>query len=415
MTTRGRAVLGWLRGLTATADAEDVSAVVADQVKRGEFVAARRTASRGLRRNPDYLDLRDQLIGVLDYLGEGDAAFSLCLENAEVRAADFAARRDRRVRRRSLKPHQRVFVAGFFYSGSGAVVEYLEDFHNAMKWTRGGELRLIKGPGGMADMARRCRENGGLCKQDLVDHYLNIVGGKVRIVPPRTYDKWKRANTIHRRLMADDSAYGFLRVALSAFLKTAQRLEAGDQVNEARLERRFRRVMERGLDYAATDAAVEMLVVDQAVPAHWLRLARYAPPSRFVVVHRDPRDQFSEAKPVLERPGWKATTASEFAARYRRRREQATRMIPKLERDLGHEVLELSFEEFVAEHSSTAAKLHDFLDFPGSGRPPPEERKFRPELSRANVGKHKDLLPQEEVDVLKVELPEYLNSLADPR
>ena len=45
-------------------------------------------------------------------------------------------------------------IAGYFYSGSGAIADYLSGFPKTKKWAPCGEMRLIKTPGGLWDYSK---------------------------------------------------------------------------------------------------------------------------------------------------------------------------------------------------------------------------------------------------------------------
>ena len=381
----------------------------------GEVADALSVAREGLALHPSEPDLHDILAGGLDYEGQVREALDLCVETARMRLdGPLAGHRGRVPRRTRLTPRQRLFVAGYFYSGSGAVVDGLLGRPGVVKWTEGGELRLIKGPGGFGDIARRRRTEGRLTTQDLVDHYLHLVGAKVRGLPRGTYDPWRRVNTVSRRLLRDPAGQRFVRVCLEAFLDLVTMVQKRPTRPERKLVRRFRSTIDRALRCAAVDSEADVLVLDQTIPAHRLRLACFVPPSRFIVVHRDPRDQYSEVVEATSRPGWRTRTPEQFIEEYRHRREQAEKRIPDLERRYGHAFLQVAFEDFVVEHRETAGRILGFLDLEDAGsRLPLGDGRFEPSESRMNVGKHREFLDPETVTRLEQALPEYLSPLAE--
>lgn len=365
-------------------------------------------AERSARAHPHALRPTDLLIGLLDCTGDSDRALGLAVENAERRRRRLERLRDRTRPERHLTRDTRILVSGYFYSGSGAVLDWLLDFPGTVKWTPAGELRLLKFPGGFDDLAKRHADQGRLTAQDLVDLYLHITGWKVTLSPRGTYDQWALVNRSSRRMFRRERAFGYLAVLLECFLELARDPSASATTEE--LETRLRRHIERALDAAATDSEATHLVIDQAITAWRLQLARFMPPATFVSVHRDPRDQFAEAREVLAQPGRNRTNPEKFVKQYRRNRRKVDRLAPGLEQDQGHRVLRVGFEEFVVDHDRTSAWLATELGFDPAARVPD---RFHPEVSRRNVGKHLTALAAEEREILEAELAEYLSPHAD--
>src|SRR4029078_597897 len=121
-------------------------------------------------------------------------------------------------------------------------------------------------------------------------------------------------NLQSRKLLAHKATAGYLHACLASFLDVT---EAAGEVRLEELEAQFRGLVRRALDAGATDRGADLLLVDQAVTAWRLQTSRLAPPSTFVVVHRDPRDQFAEARAVARQPGRPKTTVDTFVAAYR--------------------------------------------------------------------------------------------------
>ena len=379
------------------------------QFDSGDVQHGLELAELGIRRHPESIKVNDLLVSGLDAVGRPDAAFDRAVTNARRRIERLEVRRPSDTVARKLAPEQRVMISGYFYSGSSAVLDHLLGFPGAVKWTPAGEMRLIKFPGGFGELAERQQAAGGLDRQALLDLYLHIVGRKVVGHGSGIYSTWGMVNRNSRRLLGDDRATGYVQACLEGFEQLAEM----DSPSSSELLGLTRDTVERALDAAATDANADLLVIDQAVTAWRLELARFLPPSTFIVVHRDPRDQFAEVKDVLAKPGRQrqhARTPAGFAQRYRKDREQADRMIPKLERRHGHRFLRLSFEEFVLDHARCAEEVHATLGLDSHDM---GESNFDPAVSSANVGKHRDRLEPSESAELSRLLPEYLSRHAD--
>lgn len=373
----------------------------------GDPAAAEREARAAATAYPEHAQVQDLLIATLAHRGEAERALALCVENA----ARHIRRLDRlgSARRGNPGSAHRVFLSGYYKSGSSAVLDYLRGFAGVTVWAPGGELRLIKSVGGMADLATRCANQSELLPQDLVDHYLHITGQKLRMAPTGTYDGWSVVNRNSTRLFRTAGTAGYLRTCLEGFLELVT-LTLRERSSAAALEGHFRTYLGRALDRAASDAGADVILLDQGINAWRLPIASLAPPSTFVIVHRDPRDQFVDAQAARERSGRPARSAREYAATYRRNRNRADRHVPEIERSHGHRAVQVGFEDFV--HSpATARGLVEFLGLAnrayGRGR-------FDAGRARASVGKHRRLIRPDELATLVDALPEFLDERVGP-
>ena len=398
---------GSLAADPADNDPEVLIAKIRAHIVGHDLEHARDLAERAVRTHPKGIRLADLLIALLDRLGEPERALALAVDNAVRRARRLERQREDLPTRR-LTRDTRIFISGYFYSGSGAVLDHLRDFPGAVKWTPTGELRLLKFPGGFDDLSKRLAEHGSLGPQDLLDLYLHITGWKVTLSPEGVYDQWAIVNRYSRRMYRRPVAFGYLAMLLRCFLKLARDPQVSASPDA--LDAHFRRHLERALDAAATDAQADLLLVDQAITAWKFDLARLVPPATFISVHRDPRDQFAEVKEVLKQPGRRELAAEVFAKRNRRNREKVERLAPKIERDHGHRVIRIGFEDFVMDHERWSRRLADVLGLDPDARIPD---RFDPQRSRANIGKHATLLDAHERATLEEAMAEFLSPHAD--
>jgi hypothetical protein len=390
-----------LQGMDAKAAAEYVK----EQIEAGQIEAAREFAEQAHGRFPDQITLNDHLIALRRHFGDPKEALELAILNAQRHRDRLEKRREQKRPERPLDPDQRLFLSGYFYSGSGAVFDFLKDHEGCVAWRPGGEVRLIKFPGGLHALARKHARKGKLSTKSLVDLYLHLCGRRIVTVPKGTYDRWKMVNRNSRKVHRATIARGYLMRCYEQYLDLIERSRQGP-IDVGELEERLRQWVRVAFDAAAADADADRLIIDQAVTAWRLPMARLAPPSTFIVVHRDPRDQFVEAKEVLSRPGRRSTTPFDFAATYRQRKRAADRAIPMLEREYGHRFLRMSFEDFVVEHERSAAWLVDQLGLENVRR---TGSSFDPAVSRQNVGKHRRELRPTERAVLTAMLLPYLS------
>jgi hypothetical protein len=373
----------------------------------GDLDQAHRLAEQAWRSRPGHVQLQDLLIGSLDLRGRYEQALALSVENAARRIRWLDRRRVTRHRPHQLGPAQRIFLAGFFRSGSSAVLDHLRGAPGAARWTPYGEMRLLKAPGGVAELVQRCETRGGLSDRDLVDFYLHLTGWKPNRHPPGTFHRRDVVNRHSNMLLRNRRAFGYLHTCLGAFLELVE-LTSSTKPTAADLESFFRDALGRAFDVAAADTGAEVLLVDQAVNAWRLPMSRFLPPSTFVIVHRDPRDQFVDVARVHKKPGMPPITAERFARDYRQNRSWADRDTPRIARQYGHFAIRLSFEDFVLDHQRQAREMTEALALPP---PRPGRGYYDPGRGRAGIGSHLGRVSPGELATLTGSLPEYL----DPR
>lgn len=375
------------------------------RLRAGDLAGAYAAAVDAVDRCPDDPRVHDLLIGLLERRGEVDEALARCVDNAH--------RHLHRLRPRSaepagsLGPRQRVFMSGFFKSGSSAVMDYLRGFDRVAPWSPTGEWRLVKSVGGLADLGARYADQGKLTAQDLVDLYLHVTGQKITSTPPGRYDRWRVVNGNSARLFRQRAAVGYLSSCLESFLELAELATGASQPAPAEWERFFQGMVSRALDFAAAGSNADLLLLDQGINAWRLPISRYVPASTFVVVHRDPRDQFLDAGAAIRRRGQEPKPAAEFAKRYRRRRGKAVRDTVKLADERGHRFITIGFEDFVHD-PDVARELVNSLGLSGRRY---RRGGYRPAQAGAAVGAHLRRLDPTEVATIADALPEFL----DPR
>ena len=356
----------------------------------------------------DHRDLLDRLIALRDHDGQVEGAISLTADAAAAHLREFEGSRAGLDDERRLGASARVMISGYFYSGSGAVKDHLRGVPSTTVWPPAGELRVVKFPGGYADLGRRVAEQGELAAQDLVDHFLHLSGVKVSRKALGRYDRWRQVNTDSRRLhRARPVSDGYLAVLYRSYLDLVGLASSGE-LDAGRLEAHAQAALAAAFDAVAAANRSDRVVVDQIVTAWKIDIARYLPPSTFVIVHRDPRDQFAEVREVLSEPGRgkRRRTPEGFAASYRTDRLFVDSWVSRLEADHGHRILKLAFEDFVLDHERTAARLHEALGIDGATL---GESRFDPAVSRRNVSKYRQHLEPDAVEVIESELAEYLH------
>lgn len=381
-----------------------IAAGIREITDSGDAAGAIVAAEAELARHPKSFWIMDSYIAALDLDGQTERALGLAIKTAARRVRSLSRKREAR-EPRALTPETRLFISGFFYSGSGAVLDYLKDFNGVIKWAPKGEVRLIKFPGGMWDLTTRLRTQKRLVEQDLLDFYLHIAGAKAVTEAPGRYTHWRMVNTASTRLLTAARTEGYLICCLECFLDVVAQWRAGI-LTRAKMRAAFRKGVAAALDAAATDTGAQRLAIDQMVTAWRLRLSKLTPPSTFVVVHRDPRDQFAEASEVWKKPGRQAMDAEKYVAEFRKRRLAAEKNMAMMENDLGHRIVRVSFERFVMRHAEATAEL-----LPRIGLEPQDRTRqnYDVEASRLNIGKYRDMLTPGDAALIAEALPEYLS------
>lgn len=383
--------------------------MVRSRLNEREIDAASVLIEAGLSDYPNNVALHDHRIAVADYRGNADEALAGALDNARRHIAALTSKIEDRDGGATVAVGQqgRLCLAGYFYSGSGAVVDYLRGFQDVELWTPASEMLLVRHPGGLEDLGDRFAAQGKFTPQDLVDFYHHNVGTRI----PRdigSFDRWKMVSKANARLRSKDVAHGYFRECLTYFLRLAELSQGGDAAG-VDIEADFRGFVERAVAAAAADMGASRLILDQVAVAAKLDLARYLPPSSFVIVHRDPRDQYCEAREAWQRRGSNSSIEF-FVGNYRERRAHVAGAIPDLEERCGHRFLHVSFEDFVVDHDKESQRI---LDFVGLEAAQMVEQRFFPEQSRANVGKYRGILTEDEARQLADALPEYLSDHAE--
>lgn len=344
--------------------------------------------------------LLDRRIGRLDRRGKVELALKLARRAALVRTRmsgpDFPETK--------LSARGRIFVSGFLFSGSGAVLDYLRGAEGIQKWPP-GELRLLKAPGGVGRLIASYEPGTGLSKQALVDFYLHLVGRK-RPHQGEDYFKWKRLNRRHKRLVKMETAAGYMHALFSLFLDL---LHNEDWGSPEEIKQRFRSVFETALNRVAAAYGAQGVLIDQGINAWRLGLLTpLVPPSTFIVVHRDPRDQYVEQQMSRARLGLDRQDVHDYCAVYRKKRSLVEQQIERLKAAYQHSFIILSFEDFVTQSHDMCGNLNRALDL----KVDLFRSRFDPTRSIGNIGRHKSELDSGSRAMIEALLPEYIHPAA---
>lgn len=359
-------------------------------------------------RFPENQLIRDRLYGLILENNETDRAYELCKASCGQHLSDIVRGLDTDYEDNVRMPTDGkiVQISGYFYSGSGAVLDHLKGYSNIKKWTPQGEVHVIKYPGGLSELYKSLEENGRLTKKELVRFYLHIKAGLYVDSGSAKYKRENVVNKFSRKLLESPSASLYIYELLRLW-SDLDVFSMGDKQDRNDFVSIVRKGLSRAFNAVLYQNKAEILVCDQMVTAWRLPSARLLPPSRFIIVHRDPRDQFVEAKLVKNVPGRKKQNAVKYAEVYRKRRELTEEWIPRLESESGHEFLAMAFEDFVIHNEESIDKIRKHLSLDESFFDK-SKTKFDPSVSIHNIGKYKNSLTDDETEYMEQQLPKYI-------
>lgn len=367
-------------------------------------------ARAGLAVYPDSRGLRDTLITALEATEDHATALRHARLNALAHIAALEQGRGPLAPPPPALSQRPILISGYFYSGSGAVLDFIRGLSGVHKWPPSGEMRLIKFPGGLDDLSKRFVRNEGLRGEDRLAFYQHLVGARYTGNERSGQTRWKTVNRNSARNIKSPDYADYLRVCLRAFLELEQ-FGQGGKADFDDFEAFLATIVRECLAAAQHQLGADNLLIDQVVTAWRMPIARYMPPADFLVVHRDPRDQFLDANTALAKTGRRTYSAEEFAALYRKRRKIADDAIPHLEEHHGHSFFRTSFEDFVTDHDQVGARILEALKLEDRAR---ITANFDPSYSIHNIGKHRGQISDADRQTLETLLPEFLDERAGP-
>ncbi len=328
-----------------------------------------------------------------------------------------------------MKDYLYTCVAGYGWSGSGAVVDLLKEFHGL--WAPPKEFELIKAPHGIMDLEYRLTERGGTVNSDvaikefllLVQHlyrtptafskaglgYGEIFGDNFirlshefvqRITRYRYQSHWWYLD-----FMKSFSAYALREAFVN--MKWASRNE--NLFFTDITEERFRYEVGRYLNALFLGACgkdkVQGVILDQSIPVRYPeKMFDYFSRAKMIIVDRDPRDIYVdliESNVLLGIDLAKTHDARKYVRWHKAKRTND----PCEHKNL----LRLRFEDIVLNYEDTVQKVIAFIGDGGiEMKHLKKNRYFKPQRSKGNIGKYKKFPYQNEIKLLEKKLPMYL-------
>ena len=321
-----------------------------------------------------------------------------------------------------------IFVNGYGWTGSSAIVDYLKEFRNIVVPAAEKEFRLVKDPYGIIDLDRALNDSIDPLNEDIAIKkfiwmvqkyierpgrftdvrcgYLDDFGENIRIQT----DKYING-LIDREY---DSYWWFLDMEKSSIQMIVKRLLRKFKINifEERLyiynlsEEEFIKHTRDYLDAIFAPLLPKgencFIALDNAMPATRPSFAdRYFESYKMINVERDPRDVYVNLVRRKTLVGYYSsqkhdpTLFVEWYKKMRKNQEESTR------------VMTIWFEDFVIQYEKACAKIRSFLALSEEDNVN-KFQYFDPKKSIKNVGIWKQFQYMKEIQYIEENLPKYL-------
>lgn len=295
--------------------------------------------------------------------------------------------------------HRTLFIAGFGWSGSGAIADALSDAPGVSFPFGNTEVTLLEGVPGITSGTRHlvdtCRV-GNAAEASRVAARLVTVAGLGLALPstsPSQSRRWQHKSLLWQCLTRDGDVARLL-AGLQAFV---------DRVSTARSDTdgtldATRYLLRDVLDAFPNRASV--LVFNNVLHARNVDLAALFDRPRVLVVERDPRDQYvARARENLR----KRIQPKAFIKSLRTSRERFESALH--EPAVATAVERVRFEAFVLDATYRAEVLSRAVGVPPEAAP---TGRFRPEVSRKNIGLHRSWEHQSEIVTIRDHFPDQV-------
>lgn len=269
-----------------------------------------------------------------------------------------------------------ILVVGIYWSGSGAVVDYLRGHPQC--FTPNGEFTDVKREGRV--ISAITAKSSARARRFIRLMWLETVFGKLLPAFAQRLAGKEQENLPLKKQMRH------IQLKLKALKRCSNHLSNGGTSSDTAPWRQW--IHEMGSVYASEKQAI---VWNQPlwIGSHEHIALDIFKPSRLIVVHRDPEDQFAE----VERQG-KLGKAKSDPAFSGDRSDPVAFVLDGITRKLESlvslknslpegDILTLPFETFVIDHEAAERRV---CEFAGLEMTPDSGRYFHPEQSRKNVG-----------------------------
>lgn len=316
-----------------------------------------------------------------------------------------------------MKKKSLISISGSFYSGSGALIDLLQEYEELSVISKPEFLigdeglfeivgKLYKGENvDVTDLERARKKTATLGKYNprflfKLYYLLNYLRNKTIGTEIAFIDKFKKY--VHKKKNFGEITSKYDENVNILFDRLKQYNQSSSiQLSEI-LEQFIARLFD---DYRGSD---EIPVVNQMVPAHFL----YANPGKYIIprlikntsfmlVLRDPRDQYVEinkyARGKLSKKGGIDWFINEYSNMYR--------MYEELKGIKPKNLIIVQFEDLIYRNDQTVAKIEDFLNLSNENR---GKKVFFPKVSKENTMLFREYANRGEIDIIEDKMKRYL-------
>lgn len=307
------------------------------------------------------------------------------------------------IRKRRLTLARKIIAAGYYYSGSGALLDFVADHEGAMSWPREGEVRFINLPWGVKQFYEDVASHGVLEPQAIVRLYLHLFGKMpADAFPPGETARLARiANRTNRQAIRSDlgKAHTYAaKEAISALAGMVGHDAAAVLPVLAKLFQRYDSELRRL-------SGASVVAYDRAIPPYDMgRVALLGKNAVIVAVHRDPRSQFVDITHARAERNQSVMSAEKFIRLIRSRRKRARSCLLRHPEQFDDTVALIAFEELVTS-DALREKLRGLL---GLEEVPYLPARMLPEVSQKNMSNYERHPDQGAIREIEQALPEYL-------
>ncbi len=319
-----------------------------------------------------------------------------------------------------------VCVAGFGYSGSGALLDILKEFNDYFVFEK--EFRILKDPDGLIDLENALIDNWqelgsdiairrfkrliritsrrqkllsqiGYNYNNLIDHHFEAISNNY--IEDLIDIEWPGNWPYHLHELSWIN-YFVYRIKNRLGLNPALNDRMYFSYPEERFYGSTRTFIDNIFCGVAESNLCHTVVLDQCLPPYKpMKYLRYFNSAKAIVVDRDPRDIYAELSHFSSYP----TRPVEYFVKYFK--SQRLAVDKANEKDY---VLRIRFEDMVYDYDKTMSIIYNFLGIEAKNHLKMMTH-FNPKLSSANVGLWKRFGVHNDIIVIENELNEYLYSL----
>jgi len=314
-------------------------------------------------------------------------------------------------------------VAGFGYSGSGAVVDLLRELDNCYVFEK--EFRLIKDPDGIIDLENALVKNWGELRSDIAIRrfidLINIIGRKQKLFSEigfnfnEDYNKKffdcceKYIDNLVDIEWKGDWPYHLHELSwIKLFMyRLKRRLRWKPDLNDTMYfsspGNRFYQLTRSFLNQLFLNVIDlqkhNTVVLDQALPPYNPeKYLKYFNNVKVIVIDRDPRDIFNEVSQFSSSP---TSPVKNFITYFKSQRD-AVKRFPK-----SNFILDIKFENLINNYETEVERVYKFIGVKSNNHKK-KKQFFNPENSVKNVGIWRKRKDSKEIMLIEKELKEYL-------